>query len=118
MPGLKFDDDKPDMSLLSRPFLEAVAHAKMIGEKKYGRYNYLEGMEASRYVAAAMRHLVAWMDGEDFDPKDGHCHLGAVGANMDMLLHCLENGTLIDNRRTAKCKTTHLSVSMTSDEIE
>lgn len=94
----KNDSSKPDLSLLPRKFLEEVARAFMVGETKYGRYNYCRGIEASRLIAATMRHLSAWNEGEEHDPVDGQHHLGAAGANIAMALRQIELGTLKDNR--------------------
>ena len=69
----------------------------MVGEKKYGRYNYTKGHNASQLIAAAMRHLTAWNEGEEYDP-DGQHHLGSVGACIGMILRQQELGTLKDNR--------------------
>lgn len=94
----KNDLEKPDLSHVPVEFLNAVAQAFMVGEKKYGRYNYYKGHKASQLIAAAMRHLTAWMNGEENDPVDGQPHLGSVGACVAMLLKQQKLGTLIDNR--------------------
>lgn len=71
----------------------------MLGAKKYGRYNYCEGMEVTRLAAAALRHIHQFLDGEDLDPESGASHLGHARCNLAMILHTLELGTAIDNRR-------------------
>jgi hypothetical protein len=94
----KNDQDKIDLSLI--PLISNIEHAKafMVGEKKYGRYNYCKGHKASQLVAAASRHLQAWFNGEELDPKDGQHHLGSVMACCSMLLRQKELGTLKDDR--------------------
>ena len=94
----KNDQQKADLSLLPKVFLETVAKAFMVGEKKYGRYNYCKGHKTSQLIAAAMRHLAAYNDGEENDSVDGQPHLGSVGACIAMLLRQEELGTLNDNR--------------------
>jgi hypothetical protein len=94
----KNDQEKVDLSLIPQVFLTAVAKAFMVGEKKYGRYNYTKGHTSSQLIAAALRHLTAYNDGEELDPKDGQPHLGSVGACIAMLLRQQELGTLTDNR--------------------
>lgn len=98
----KDDCDKIDLSLI--PYVAEIAEAKafMVGEKKYGRYNYCKGHKSSKLVAAARRHLAAWFKGEENDPKDGQPHLGSVRACIAMLLHQQELGTLIDDRYKQK----------------
>lgn len=94
----KNDGKKADLSLLPKTFLVEVAKAFMVGEKKYGRYNYTKGHDASQLMAAAMRHLTAWNEGEEHDPEDGQHHLGAAAACIAMALRQIELGTLKDNR--------------------
>lgn len=94
----KNDQEKIDLSLIPKVALEAEALAFMVGEKKYGRYNYCKGHKSSQLIAAAMRHLLAYSEGEELDPKDGQPHLGSVRACVAMLLRQAELGTLIDDR--------------------
>lgn len=98
----KNDKDKPDLSLIPRVALIKAAEAFQVGEKKYGRYNFYNGMEASRIIAALLRHATAWMEGEDTDPADGQHHLGSVIACAAMILKQEELGTLKDNRYKEK----------------
>lgn len=94
-------EGKPDLALVPLIALIEAAKALKVGEKKYGRYNYENGHLASELISAAQRHLLAWNEGEEFDPKDGQPHLGSVIANIAMLLRQRELGTLIDNRSKA-----------------
>lgn len=100
----KNDGAKPDLSLI--PYISLVEHAKafMVGEKKYGRYNYCKGHKASQLVAAMMRHATAYFNGEEHDPVDGQHHLGSVMACCSMLLRQKELGTLIDDRYKPEVK--------------
>jgi hypothetical protein len=96
--GTKHDGGKPDLSLCPRVALEAMAKALMFGEQKYGRYQYLMGFESHRLIAAALRHLTAWQDGEDIDADSGNSHLAHALASIAMLLDCQDKGTLKDTR--------------------
>lgn len=96
--GLKFDKEKPDLSLIPQIAMIEEAKAFMVGEKKYGRYNYCNGHDAHQLAAALLRHAFAWFNGEEHDPKDGQHHLGSVRACCAMILRQQELGTLRDNR--------------------
>ncbi len=96
--GVKHDQEKPDLSLLPIEFLSEVARAMMHGEKKYGRYNYTGGMQWSRIIAASMRHILAFMGGEDLDPESGVSHLGHAGACILMLTVYVKRNLGTDNR--------------------
>lgn len=94
----KNDQEKMDLSLIPAVALEAAAHAFMVGEKKYNRYNYYKGHKSSQLIAALLRHATAWMEGEEKDPKDGQPHLGSVIACAAMILQQAKLGTLKDDR--------------------
>ncbi len=102
MSGIKHDKDKPDLSLLPYPALVALARALMYGEKKYARHNFREGFNTNRLVAAALRHVHQWNEGEDLDPESGVSHLGHALAALSMLITNLEEGTATDGRYKEK----------------
>lgn len=69
------------------------------GALKYGKANFANTpVEASIYIAAAMRHLSAWACGQEFDPADGVPNLAGVLANIAILLEARAAGMLIDDR--------------------
>lgn len=70
----------------------------MHGQEKYGRWNYQQGMEAGRLIAAALRHVLDWYWTMDNDKESGASHLGHARANLGMLLEQQRLGTLIDDR--------------------
>ncbi len=96
--GIKHDQEKPDLSLLPKEFLEEVAKAFMHGEKKYGRYNYRNGMDWHRLIAACFRHITAFNEGEDNDKESSFSHLGHAGACIAMLLVYKKNSLGKDTR--------------------
>lgn len=69
------------------------------GECKYGRNNFRgTSVAASVYVAAAMRHITAWFEGEENSADTGNPHLGNALACLAILVDAKVNGTLIDDR--------------------
>lgn len=69
----------------SAPLLE-VGLAMMEGGRKYGAHNYRAiGVRASTYYDAAMRHLIAWWEGEDIDPDSGLHHVIKAAASLFVL---------------------------------
>ena len=83
--GIKHDTGKPPISLLHRSFVEGTAQVMAYGAQKYGRFNFCKGMNYTRLSDAAMRHLIAWVDGEDLDPESGLPHLFHAAASINML---------------------------------
>lgn len=96
--GIKFDGDKPDLSMLSFNALSQISQAFQFGAKKYGRYNYLGGMEWTRIAAAGLRHIYKWLWGEDRDDESGLHHLAHAGACIVMLLDYVTLKIGTDNR--------------------
>jgi hypothetical protein len=74
-PGLKFDTGKPPMELLSAIWLNGVADVLAFGAKKYAANNWRKGIQSTRLLGAALRHIFAYLSGEDNDPETGICHL-------------------------------------------
>ena len=72
------------------------------GAKKYGPYNWRENkVIASIYVAAAMRHLMAWHDSrEELAEDSGVPHLGHALSCLGILVDAYETGNLKDDRPT------------------
>lgn len=84
--GKKDDDDKLRYDLIPLEALEAIAEVFTRGGKKYGDHNWREGFRWGRLWAAALRHLVAFWRGEDFDPEWGCHHLAHAACCVMMLL--------------------------------
>ena len=57
MKAKKFDKGKPKISHIPSRSLVGVADAFNFGEKKYGRFNYCNGMEHTRPLDSAMPHI-------------------------------------------------------------
>lgn len=73
--GVKFDQGKAPMSLLDRKWLEGTAQVLSFGAEKYDAHNWRKGMPFTRVTDAALRHIMAFLDGEDLDPESGLPHL-------------------------------------------
>lgn len=96
--GKKYDTGKPQLSLIPRVALEDEAIVFGFGAEKYGRDNYKLGMEWTRVIDAALRHIVAFSEGEDLDPESGQPHLAHARCCMAMLLFYMHNNKGTDNR--------------------
>lgn len=96
--GIKHDDNKPQLGLLSKVFLWGIAEIMTMGVKEYGAHNWREGMEWHRPYDALQRHLTAWWDGENLDPKSGKSHLWHAGAELMFLAEYEAKGIGKDDR--------------------
>lgn len=78
------------------------ACALMTGDWKYGAYNWRAKPVVARiYIDAALRHIHAWFDGEEYAQDSGVHHLGHARACMAILLDAMETGNLVDDRPIA-----------------
>ncbi|MBS7741422.1 MULTISPECIES: dATP/dGTP diphosphohydrolase domain-containing protein [unclassified Chelatococcus] len=88
-----------DLSLFPAAGLIHGAHAMMDGADKYDPYNWREKKVRTRvYIAAAQRHLLDYLDGEDTADDSGAHHLGHAIACCAIILDAMETGNLVDDR--------------------
>lgn len=83
--GARYNEGKPDYSLIPMHLLEDTARVFMYGSKKYAAWNWTKGMKWSVPYACALRHLFAWFRGEECDKESGLPHLAHCLANILML---------------------------------
>lgn len=87
----------PDRDDGYKDALVATSRAMELGKVKYGRNNWQIGMQWSRLVDAAMRHLIAFLVGEVTDPESGADHRGHALFCVSALLHYLHNNLGVDD---------------------
>lgn len=73
--GVKHDQDKPEMALLSSIALLETAKVMTFGKLKYSANNWRGGFAWTRPLSAALRHIFAYLGGQDKDPETGISHL-------------------------------------------
>jgi len=96
--GVKFDGDKPPMALLDPDFLVGVAKVLGFGANKYASNNWRNGIEYTRLISAAYRHLTAINNGEDIDPESGLGHAYHLGCTTMFLASMLATRPDMDDR--------------------
>lgn len=97
---------KPALHLVPPALKIHVAEAMNYGafragpdHKGYGPYNWRETkVRLTVYIAACMRHLESFLDGEDFAKDSGVHHAAHCAAGCGIILDAMEQGTLIDDR--------------------
>lgn len=73
--GMKYDQDKIPLELLSSIWIEGVGRVLQYGAKKYEAHNWRKGISTSRLLGASLRHIFAYLRGENQDPETGLSHL-------------------------------------------
>lgn len=107
--ALKFDQDKLPLNLLSTEAMNQTAAVLKFGAQKYAEHNWRGGFKWSRPLAAAMRHLTAFNDGENTDPESGLSHLAHAACCIMFLLEFEKTHPELDDRYKPVQKTKSLS---------
>lgn len=90
---MKFDVNKADWSLIAWDSMEEILKVLEFGKIKYAAWNWSEngGFKYSRVLSATLRHLFAFIRGEDNDPESGISHIAHVGCNVMFLLYYIKH---------------------------
>lgn len=83
----RFDDNKPMLqyNLLGREVCELEASVWTAGAEKYSPGNWLKGQSTTKAAGSLLRHLTAYLAGEDNDPESGLPHIGHVITSAKIL---------------------------------
>jgi len=96
--GIKHDSEKIQVELLSPTALLEVAKVMTFGAKKYGANNWRNGLAWTRILGAALRHLLAFMGGQDKDPETGLSHVAHLACCAMFLLEYEKTHKTLDDR--------------------
>ena len=90
--GKKNDSDKVDLSLLPPLSIIGIGRVLGMGAAKYDRFNWRGGIKYSRLLGAALRHIFAYIGGEDIDKESGISHIHHAACNLVFLGQFIEEG--------------------------
>lgn len=95
---------KVQLSLVPPSSIIYQALAMEDGARKYGPYNWRDNKVIVRiYIDAALRHLLAYLDGEECAPDSKKPHLAHALASIGIIVDAYETGNLVDNRPKPGC---------------
>ncbi len=89
--SLRYNNGKPDYSLIPMAALAEVAKVLEYGASKYARGNWLRPTSWEVSFGCLQRHMAAWQAGEDNDAESGRSHIAHAACNLIQMLHMLEN---------------------------
>ncbi len=90
---------KVPMSVIPAEVIMEIGLGMLEGARKYGRHNYrVSGVLASVYYDAAMRHLMAWWEGQDIDPASQLNHITKCLTTLTVLRDAMLNDMFYDDR--------------------
>ena len=102
--GTKYDKGKAPLDLIPYEALEEIAQVLSFGKNKYGRAQWINGIEYSRLISAALRHLNQFNSGEDIDDESKLNHIAHSATNLCFLLWMITNKPELDDRWNKKTK--------------
>lgn len=97
----RFNQGKPRLNYILRfpKVMEAISRIKELGAAKYGDDNWKKGGKPdTEYIDSMLRHLTAFMAGEEIDEDSGCCHLGHAIWNLMALLELNHPDVIIDEK--------------------
>jgi hypothetical protein len=102
--ALRYNTGKPQWSLVDFQALEPMVRVLMYGAEKYtkdgvsGAHNWKQGLPTTEICDSLVRHLAAYLNGEDNDPESGLPHIGHMLCNLMFLSHMTYQNPQWDNR--------------------
>ena len=92
------NDGKPKIHFIleARDALEGASMVLEYGAEKYSRGSWKTGLPVTETIDSLLRHLMAYLDGEDTDPESGLPHVDHVTANALFLATHSRDSTLDD----------------------
>ncbi len=100
--AMRFNDGKLEWSLVDFKSLEPMVRVLEFGAKKYSRDNWKRGLETTKIVESTLRHLFAFLDGENLDKESQLSHVAHAQCNLMFLQYMMDNKPELDNR-VKKC---------------
>ena len=97
--AIRYDQGKADWSLMPWEAVEEINKVLEFGAKKYAAHNWQqgEGFKYTRVLNSLLRHVFAYMRGEDSDPESGLSHMAHAGCNVLFILYYIKNKSRYKN---------------------
>ncbi len=96
--ALRYNKNKPKLSLIDLSKMEDCANVLEFGAKKYSRDNWKKGLPLSEILDSMLRHIAAIQKGEWLDPESGLPHIGHIQCNALFLAWMMQNRPDLDDR--------------------
>jgi hypothetical protein len=97
--ALRYNEGKLRWSLIDWKSLEPMVRVLEKGAQKYDDHNWKKGMPTSQISESLLRHMFAFMNGEDNDLETNESHLGHVMCNVMFLIYNLRENPQFDDRQ-------------------
>lgn len=96
----RYNDGKAQLSMIleARNALNGMAGVLTFGAKKYDRGNWHKGLPHADICDSMLRHISAYLAGEDNDPESGLPHVDHILTNALFLAEGYRTHPELDNR--------------------
>lgn len=94
----RFNTDKPKWSLVDFKSLEPMVNVLEFGAKKYSAHQWKIGLPTTEICESLLRHIFAYMNGENNDKDSGLPHIGHAMCNLMFLQYMMDNKPEFDDR--------------------
>lgn len=98
----RFNKDKLQWSLVDFKSFEEMVRVLEFGAQKYAPNNWKKGLPVNQICESTLRHLFAFMNGEDVDEESKLNHIAHAQCNLMFLQWMLANKPELDNRVVLK----------------
>ena len=96
--SIRYNVNKTQWSLVDYEALESMVKVLEFGADKYDRDNWKIGMPVTSVCDSMLRHIYAFMNGEDNDPESGISHIGHIMCNAMFLSNYMKHRKEFDDR--------------------
>lgn len=97
--ALRYNEGKRQWSLVDFKSLESMVEVLEFGAIKYDPYNWTKGMPVTKVSESLLRHMFAFLKGENKDSESGLDHLGHIMCNAMFLSYIMREKPHFDDRR-------------------
>lgn len=96
--GTKYDHNKPMVDLIPMEAIFGLGEVLAFGAKKYNKANWSKGILYSRLIAATIRHVFKFANGEDLDEESNLNHIDHAMCNLVFLKWMYAHRKDLDDR--------------------
>ena len=94
-----YDAGKEPLAWLPWAAIDELSRVQQYGHGKYSDFNnYRKGMEVSRNLSCALRHIRDYLNGVDADHESGRNPLAHALCRIAFVLQNLHDGVALDDR--------------------
>ena len=85
--ALRYNEGKEQWSLVDFKSLKPMVEVLEYGANKYEPFNWTKGFPTTKLCESLLRHVFAYLGGEDIDQESGLSHIGHIQCNAMFLAY-------------------------------